>query len=238
MFLFTDGVPTDSPSDLQAVIAEWKIKWQKTANLVVVSFGKNTDVNMLGQLTENLLYFENSDVNAYKQFFKWVTNSIKTSSVSVENNATGFELAKLDDTVSKVDLTKHDRKPIVDDNFVVLSGKCQNTKKPYLIKYRKNVFEDNVGNIRLNYKLVGAFRVDDSYFELSDKDATNLKISTENLEGFPTCPYCGNQFGFSTCECGGIHCSDEKPTQTCPWCGQTAEYGLGSGHLDVARTRG
>ena len=78
------------------------------------------------------LSFKNADGNAYKQFFKWVTDSIKTSSVSVENNSTGFELARLDgDTISKIDLTKHPpAQQTVDSNFVLLSDKCHNTSRP------------------------------------------------------------------------------------------------------------
>jgi len=240
VFFFTDGVPTDNPRDVQSVIAEWKQKWQRSVNLVAVSFGKHTNNKILGDLTENVLYFDNSDVNSYKQFFKWVTNSIKTSSLSVENNSTGFELAKLDDkTITKVDLTKHANETIVDDNFVVLVAKCQNTKKPYLIKYQKNVFEDSMGEIGMNYKLIGAFRVDDSYFELSDENSCSLKISTDKLMGAPTCPCCGNQYGFAYDEtCGKIHCIGIEKISTCPWCGNQAQYGFGGSGFDVNRTKG
>ncbi len=240
VFFFTDGVPTDKPRDIQGVIAEWKQKWQRSVNLVAVSFGKQTDNKILGELTENVLYFDNSDVNSYKQFFKWVTNSIKTSSLSVENSSTGFELAKLDDkTVTKVDLTKQADGAIVDDNFVVLAAKCQNTKQPYLIKYRKNVFEDHHGDIMLDYRLVGAFRVDNSYFEMSDESGGNLKISTDKLKGAPTCPCCGNQYGFAYDDtCGKIHCIGTEKISTCPWCGSQAQYSIGGGGFDVNRTKG
>ncbi|MDR0506254.1 MAG: VWA domain-containing protein, partial [Dysgonamonadaceae bacterium] len=216
VFFFTDGVPTDSPRDVQGVIAEWKRKWQRSVNLVAVSFGKHTDNRILGELTDNVLYFDNTDAEAYRTFFKWVTNSIKVSSLSVENNSTGFELAKLDDkTVVKVDLTKQDRKPVVDDNFVVLAARCQNTKKPYLIKYQKHVFEDSNGDIQLKYRLVSAFKVDESYFELSDEDAIALKISTDKLMGAPACPHCGNQYGFAyDATCGKIHCVGNEKIST------------------------
>jgi uncharacterized protein YegL len=240
VFLFTDGVPTDSPRDVQGVIAEWKRNWMNSANLVAIAFGQHTDNKILGELTENVIYFDNSDAQSYKTFFKWVTNSIKTSSVSVENNSTGFELAKLDEsTISKVDLTKQDSKPVVDDNFVVLAAKCQNTKQPYLIKYRKNVFMDSVGDVGMNYRLVGAFKIDDSYFDMSDENATTLRISTDKLMGSPTCPCCGNQHGFAYDDtCGKIHCVGTETVSTCPWCGNKAQYGIGGGGFDVNRTRG
>lgn len=240
VFLFTDGVPTD---DSKSAITEWKQNWQTTANLVAVSFGNETDTRLLGNLTENVLHFKNSDAASYKQFFKWVTDSIKTSSVSVEANASGFELANLDgDTVSKIDLTKHlPSKKEVDDNFVVLAGKCQNTKRPYLIKYRKNISTNNFGGLEmdtLSYKLVGAFQVDNSYFELSDDSRKDFKINTDELIGAPTCPCCGNQFAFAVCSCGNLHCLGNEEVSTCPWCGNQGTYGAGEGGFDVNRTQG
>lgn len=240
VFLFTDGVPTD---DSKSAVTEWKQNWQTTANLVAVSFGNETDTTLLGGLTENVLHFKNSDAASYKEFFKWVTDSIKTSSVSVEANASGFELANLDgDTVSKIDLTKQlPSKEAVDDNFVVLSGKCQNTKRPYLIKYRKDISTNNFGGLEMDtrsYKLVGAFQVDNTYFELSDDSKKDFKINTDELIGAPTCPCCGNQFAFAVCSCGNLHCLGNEEISTCPWCGNQGTYGAGEGGFDVNRTQG
>jgi uncharacterized protein YegL len=240
VFLFTDGVPTDNSNDTRAAISQWKQNWQRTANLVTIAFGDCTDNRILGDLTENVLHFNNTDVNAYKQFFKWVTDSIKTGSMSVENNKSGFELAYLDgETLSKIDLSKNDTRPVVDDNYVVLAARCQNTKRPYLIKYRKNVYVDKTGDIGMDYRLVGGFQVDNSYFELSDEKSAELKINSEKLIGAPTCPWCGNQFAFAVCSCGKIHCVGTEEVNTCPWCGTKAFYGAaGEGGFDVNRTQG
>jgi uncharacterized protein YegL len=181
VFLFTDGVPTD---DTRTAIAEWKQNWQRTANLVAISFGSETDTNLLSELTDTVLYFKNTDVNSYTQFFKWVTDSIKTSSISVENNSTGFKLAKLDgETISKIDLTKSkSSNSFVDNNFVVLAAKCQNTKRAYLIKYKKKISSSESRGLEtdaLSYRLVGAFQVDNSYFELSETSNIELKVNTD-----------------------------------------------------------
>jgi uncharacterized protein YegL len=240
VFLFTDGVPTD---DSKNAITEWKQNWQRTANLVSISFGTETDTNILSELTETVLHFKNTDAAAYKQFFKWVTDSIKTSSVSVENNSTGFELAKLDgDTISKIDLTKNKHlTQTIDNNFVVLAAKCQNTKRPYLIKYKKRVASNNFGGIELDtlsYRLVGAFQVDNSYFDLSENSELDSKVNSDELIGAPTCPCCGNQFAFALCSCGKLHCIGEEEISTCPWCGNQGTYGSGEGGFDVNRTQG
>lgn len=238
VFLLTDGAPTD---DTVSAIAEWKQNWQKSANMIAISFGSEADTASLGELTEHVLAFKNTDINAYKQFFKWVTASIKTSSESIEKHASGFELAKVDgDTLSKIDLSKAlPPKQYVDSNFVVISAKCQNAKRPYLIKYRKVINPSVIESFEtLSYRLIGAFQIDDTYFELSDKSATKQKIHSEELIGAPTCPCCGNQFGFAMCMCGCVHCIGDEEKSTCPWCGKEGTYGIGKGGFDVNRTQG
>ena len=211
--------------------------------MVAVSFGNLSDNQLLSELTETVLNFSNSGVDSYKQFFKWVTDSIKTSSINIDSNANGFELAKFEnDIISKIDLTKSQNLlKSVDNNFVVLSAKCQNTKRPYLIKYKKNITITDFGGVELNtlsYRLVGAFQVDNSYFELSDNSNTNFKISTEELIGVPSCPCCGNQNAFAVCICGKLHCIGEEEVCTCPWCGNNGSYGYGESGFDVNRTQG
>lgn len=235
VFLFTDGVPTDNT---QNAINEWKNNWARTANLVAISFGDEADIDILKQLTNEVILFKNADTNSYKQFFKWVTDSIKTSSESIESKNSGFELVELDNnTLSKIDLTKKNK--IADPNFVVLSAKCQNTKRPYLMKYKHFVYIDNTGDVHRAYRLIGAFQVDNSYFELSQENYNqNNSIHTDQLRGAPTCPCCGNQFAFAACQCGNLHCIGNEEISTCPWCNNQGQYGFGEGGFDVNRTQG
>jgi uncharacterized protein YegL len=240
VFLFTDGVPTD---DSKVAINEWKQNWQRTANLIAVSFGNNTDIHLLGELTDTVLEFKNTNVQSYKEFFKWVTDSIKTSSISVESNETGFELAKLDGvTIEKIDLKKSEpNRQFVDDNFVVLNGKCQNTKRPYLMKFRKTIAPSSFAGIELgtkSYQLVGAYQVDNSYFELADNTNFSKKVNTDELIGGTTCPCCGNQIAFAVCCCGKIHCIGDEELNTCSWCGNQGIYNISKDGFDVNRTQG
>jgi uncharacterized protein YegL len=240
IFLFTDGVPTDNAKN---AISEWYNNWRNSSNLVAISLGDEFDSTTLSELTSEILIFKNTDANAYKKFFKWVTDSIKTSSVSVDSNGSGFELASIDkDTIEKIDLTKPQKNHnSVDPNFVILTAKCQNTKRPYLIKYKKNIAPSDISEIdiqTLSYRLIGGFQVDNSYFELTGDEQVDLKINTDELIGAPSCPCCGNQFAFAVCSCGKLHCIGHEEISTCPWCNSQSTYGAGEGGFDVGRSQG
>jgi len=245
VFLFTDGVATDNA---KVAIDEWKQNWGRTANMIAISFGDEANNRELAQLTENVLQFKNTNASSYKQFFKWVTDSIKASSESVENSSTGFDMAHFDpNTITKIDPSKASEAPtnFPDPNFVVLTGKCQNTQRPYLMKYSKWVKPSSVEGLNmqtLSYRLVGAFQVDQTYFELSDEYAvgTSTRINTNELVGAPTCPCCGNQYGFAVCGCGKMHCVGDEEMSTCPWCGSKGKYTSGGGEkgFDVNRSQG
>lgn len=241
VFLFTDGVPTDNTIP---AINEWKSNWSKTVNLVAVSLGNGADLGLLKQLTENVLQLENTGADGYKEFFKWVTDSIKTSSESVDSNGSKFELANKNyDNLTEIDLTKRDTNNlVVDDNYVVISGLCQNTKKSYLMKYQKEVQESGLEELNLStriFKLKGAYQVDDiAYKNLSSDSKTEQKINSEELLGVPTCPCCGNQVAFAVCQCEQVHCISGGGVSVCPGCGMEGEYGSGNGGFDVNRRQG
>lgn len=238
IFLFTDGMPTDNP---QQAFNRWNAHYKRKANLVCISIGDNTDTKMLGKISDNVLRLNDTGEQSFKAFFKWVTASIKSTSVSVTDMGTDeIQLA----STSGIDLEKVDttKDCTVDENFVVLLGKCSNTKKEYLIKYAKRVGKipglEQLDVKGIDYKLVGAYPIDDkAYEELSD-GKSNRNINTMSLIGVPTCPCCGNQFGVVVCECGNIMCSDGQTT-ACPWCGMEGSLGaIGDGGLDITRGRG
>lgn len=239
IFLFTDGNPTDK---YEATFDIWNQKYKTKANLVVISLGDNLDTSIFGKITENVLLLKNTDPESFTKFFKWVTASIKTSSVSVsESHDDGLHLAPITNGyLSKIDLEKvtHTR---VDENYAVILAKCQTTKRPYLIKYQKRIqpseFKEWAVNT-LDFKLVGAYPVDNSYFDLCDNEQGKNMVNTSELVGFPNCPCCGNQYGFSHCACGNIMCTGDEKVSHCPWCGTQAAFGFGEGSINVTRTRG
>lgn len=240
IFLFTDGVPTD---DSSSAIKEWKENWKKATNLVIVSLGDDTDVGLLRELSDEVLIFNNTTISHYKELFRWISDSIKTSSLSVDNNTSGFELANIDEKyLKKIDLTKQSsHNSYTDKNYVVLTAKCQNTKRAYLMKYRRILNDsgfDGLGLQTQSFKLNGAYQVDESYFELSDQNYLFLSINSSELIGAPSCPCCGNQYGLAVCVCGKIHCISDEEINVCPWCGQQGSYGIGNGGFDIERAQG
>jgi uncharacterized protein YegL len=239
IFLFTDGNPTD---DYEKAFERWNQKYRRSANLVVISLGNNASLDIFGKITEQVLMLNHTDPESFGKFFKWVTASIKTSSISVsESNDDELHLAPVTNGyLSKIDLEKHIQ-PHIDENFAVIPAKCQTTRRPYLIKYQKRLSPSQYTGLSMNvldYKLVGAYPVDNIYFELTDGIPVNSTINTSQLTGFPTCPCCGNQYGFSYCACGKVLCTGEEEITKCPWCETEARFEFSNSNANIARSRG
>lgn len=237
VFLFTDGIPTD---DASATIERWNRNYNGKSNTIAVSIGDNTNYKLLGSLSDHVLLFNNSDENAYKEFFRWVTDSIKTTSQSVsEASKEGINLSKIDSIIlEKVDPQMQQGFP--DNNFVVLNAKCSETQKLYLMKFKKMLTDSGIAGMSTRYyRLDGAYKIDEkSYFRLSSAQKNNLKISIEELQGATSCPHCANPIALATCSCGGIHCLKGEGYNKCPWCGTSDHYGFSSEGFDINRTLG
>ncbi len=238
VFLFTDGRPTDNPS---LAIENWKKHYGSSAFFVSISFGKNTDKELLSSISEHNLTFEATDSNSFKKFFKWVTASIKATSQSIaDSNNQVIDLSKDPNKVVSKNTQEYSER--IDENVAVFLAKCQNNKTPYLIKYVKASKQTEIPGLdfeTLYFRLNGAFNIDEeSYTELSDNASQGKQISSEELLGFPTCPSCGNQFGFSTCSCGNLLCVGDEEVTTCPWCNVQAKFGVGEGHINLNRAKG
>ncbi len=239
IFLFTDGVPTDDPFK---AIEKWNDKYRKHCNLIAISIGDGADTSLLGKMTDNVLRLKDTDKNSFKEFFKWVTASIKTSSMSVSDYSDDdVKLAPTDGiNLEKVDAREHFT---VDENFVVLHGKCTNTGKSYLIKYgRGSRFQDDDAPSKGEplFSLIGAYAINkESYEKFSGSSIVSETIKSDKMIGAPTCPCCGNQVGIIICgACNHISCWSGKGTFKCSWCGMQGEVGVSKEAIDMARERG
>lgn len=237
VFMFTDGTPTDDPTK---AFSRWNNYYRKHASLVVISLGDNVDTSLFGQITENVIRFNPSDEMSYKVFFKWVSDSIKASSISVsEINTDELKLAPVDGkNLEKIDTTKTMR---VDENYAVILGKCASTKRPYLVKFAKrgSEIEGLSGFSPIDFKLVGAYPIDEEkYKSLTDSSVQSRRINVGELIGNPTCPCCGNQYALVVCGCGNVFCVGDDMKASCPWCGTTGTMEFTTENFDLNRTNG
>lgn len=237
IFLFTDGTPTD---DYTAAFNRWNANYKKSSNLIAISIGDNVNTQILGQISDNVLRLKDTNAESFNQFFKWVTASIKATSVSVTDYSD--DDIKLAPTIG-INLEKVDtqRTCVIDENFAVLLGKCQHTKQNYLVKYARRMRYENILELDSQYfKLVGAYPIDgETYKQLSVAGETNRSINSSEMRGVPTCPCCGNQLGVVVCECGNIMCVGGDLQSRCPWCGiEGILSSTGEGGVDVNRGRG
>lgn len=79
VFIMTDGVPTDN---ISTGLAEFKKR--KFGTVVACAAGTGADTNTLRQITENVVSLDTADSGTIKAFFKWVSASISTGSMKVE----------------------------------------------------------------------------------------------------------------------------------------------------------
>ncbi|MCO6427626.1 TerY-C metal binding domain-containing protein [Nitrosomonas communis] len=241
IYLITDGKPTDSVS---SAVAKWKSDYANRATLIAIALGRFADTGVLKQLTEHALILENTTDEDFKLFYSWITDSVKSQSKSVSDiPSDDANLAKLDETIlSLVKDTMDFRK--VDPDYVILTGRCQRTRLPYLMKYERNtqqVKHQDFSMVATNYTISGCYPLGEEYFEWSDTGNGQLKVNTSELLGTPGCPHCGNISAFAICACGGIMCLNGLGTAVCPWCEKEVTFSIGSGDdegFDVNRAQG
>ncbi|MBX9580183.1 MAG: VWA domain-containing protein [Gemmataceae bacterium] len=78
VFLMTDGQPTDNwqaPADA--------VKARKLGNVIACAAGPGADAGPLKKITEVVVKLDDLQPDTLKQFFRWVSDSIKTTSASV-----------------------------------------------------------------------------------------------------------------------------------------------------------
>jgi len=80
VFIMTDGVPTD---DITKGLAEFKKR--KFGVVVACAAGQGADTNVLKQITECVVQLDTTDSATIKSFFKWVSASVSTGSVQVQD---------------------------------------------------------------------------------------------------------------------------------------------------------
>jgi uncharacterized protein YegL len=239
IYLITDGKPTDNVS---AALSKWKNEYAEKATLVAIALGRFADLSVLGQLTRHTLVLENTSDADFKKFIDWVTNSVKTQSRIIDDTPSkGVNLTKIDETVLSIIKDAKDLRPI-DPDYVILTGRCQHTSRPYLMKFERNTQQLKHQDFSINatnYMVSGCYPVEEDYFEWSSDASTQLKVNTAELMGTPRCPHCESLSAFALCACGKIMCVNGPGLSTCPWCKVTLNFAMDDGeNFDVNRARG
>lgn len=204
IFLFTDGAPTDAPTN---AISRWNKKYRAGANLIVVTFGDNADINLLQQLSETVLTLKDTTPASFREFFRWVSASMQVSSQAALES--GIESAPLPSYC--INLEKGKSKPYVDEHFVILPMKCYKHKDFWLAKY---------GRSSNGWNLIGSYQVDEeTYRHLGYGKIHVAAIDICAVDQIPSCPICGNNIGVVQCpSCSQLFCYPDEQGGCCPWC--------------------
>jgi uncharacterized protein YegL len=239
VYLMTDGRPTD---DIDPAVARWQAHYAARVTLVAIAIGAHASTAALQRLTENVLRLDATTEEDFKRFVDWVTMSVVAQSRAVSDTAGGkVSLAKVDASImAKIgDLAQA---ATVDEDLVVLTGRCQNSKLPYLMRYEKvrHGLDEQAMHLRVDlYQLNGVFALEADYDALSDPRALVRTVNTDALIGSPGCPHCGNPIGFAMCSCGALMCIKGDGPATCPTCATDCNFVRGDGPgFDVNRSRG
>lgn len=238
VYLMTDGKPTDDVTD---AVASWKRHFANTVTLVAIGIGRHASFDALRQMTEHVLQLDATTDEDFRRFVDWVTMSVVAQSRSVSAKGTGVDLAKLDETILKR-INELKQANTVDEDYVIINGRCQTNALPYLIKYERVRQELKSAAFNTSwdqFELAGVFALEQDYLELSDTRSLARTVKTDTLIGAPGCPHCGNPIGFAMCGCGQVMCLRKAGSATCPTCKKECDFGPAKGGgFDVTRARG
>lgn len=238
VFLMTDGKSTD---DMGPSLARWIRDYASRVNLVAVGIGSHAALERLSEATSHVLRIETATESDFRKFIDWISASVSSQSRSVGlGEASKVSLAKVDDSVMKK-IESIAQATAVDEDFVIVAGKCQKSRLPYLMKYERSGQALATQDFELDsgaYDLVGVFAAERDFEELSDPRANVRTINTETLRGTPGCPHCGAPYAFAACACGQIFCVHGAGKAVCPGCSSEISMGMAEGGFDVARARG
>jgi len=238
VFLITDGKPTDDPNP---AMLRWNNKYAKDCNVISVTLGLNADVDILNQISDAVLALENTEENAFFKFIEWISHSVKAQSQAVDltKKSTVVSLEKIDKSGLQL-VESNALFNAYDNHCVTFTGRCSTNKKPYLMKYMKPKLVEGMERFIKNqcYHLEGAYVLEESYFDWSSRDHGSQQVDTSVLDGFPSCPQCGNQTAFALCQCGKLLCVGQEPSAICPWCNKHLAFSQGGADFSVNRGQG
>jgi uncharacterized protein YegL len=85
IFLLTDGAPTDVWRDPVSKLKTRTLN--KIGSLVALACGPNANVELLKEITTDVIRMADANPDALHQFFKWVSSSIQRTSQKIDSKA-------------------------------------------------------------------------------------------------------------------------------------------------------
>jgi uncharacterized protein YegL len=235
IFFFTDGNPTST--SYKSVFRKWNSSYAKNANVIGISLAAKLDYSILGMITEQLFLIDSVDQETIRGLAKWVSVSIKTTSVAIgdgKNFSDSDAIPGDNETVHRINLKKDnaggENNVISSRDVKVIIGKCSKTRRRYIQLFAR---EDG------SYREKGCYVMPDEemYDKLTSGDNSGDTIDTALITGdMSSCPHCHNPVILTHCSCGRVFCSDPERAErvfggiklTCPWCGSEGCYGGGN----------
>lgn len=238
VYFMSDGKATD---DVEPALKRWQTDFAKRANLVAIGIGPYADLAALARLTEHVLRMEGAGEEDFRKFVDWISASVSSQSRSIgSGEPTKLSLEKLDDSVMRK-ISGIEQALAVDEDFVVLHGKCQKTRLPYLMRFERQAKTVETSGMNIDaslYHLTGVFPAEADFDELCDLRPIERTVSTAQIVGAPGCPHCGAQAALAACPCGQIFCVSGPGKAVCPGCSQELEMAVADSDFDVSRARG
>ncbi|MBF0200926.1 MAG: VWA domain-containing protein [Desulfamplus sp.] len=246
VYLMSDGKPTDI---FQPAVDKWNRHYRNRVNTVAIGLGPHASTGIFSKFADNVLTYNGETEADFTKFIEWMTISVKTQSIKVaesgDRGAFKVSLEKSSDVLQPVKSGVASK----DEDHVILVGRCQIKKSPYIIKYNTTAHSTPISqimNFRQNdakYMLSGCYPVDESYFEWSDPGSMGgdgPAVSISSIFGNASCPRCGNPVANAVCGCGKIFCVPGTGPSKCPWCGRTVTMEImGEGvDFDITRSYG
>ena len=241
VFILTDGNPTDTWFK-----AADRFKSEvsgKKANVIAVACGPEIQISNLQRITNTTLCFKNPGDVSFAAFFKWVSQSVQTTSNRFSQNPDArVSLPDLPECMEMVSEDLH-----VDfGQSIYIMGRCSGTKGLYIMKYEQ-IPEEILAELRRKgvavpavkelYAGTASYPISDFDFA-SDGKVPPLSVSSDSLVMAPVCPYCSNKYWAFDEKCGNIFCLSGQGAYSCPWCGEKNSYSLTDESFDVQRRMG
>jgi uncharacterized protein YegL len=227
VFLLTDGQPTDDYRPAAAALRA--ANNPKVANVYAIGCGPDVDTDVLREITDIVLQMDDATAESIRKFFVWLSASVQTASTKLgEGGGTApIEMPALPAGLGLA--PEHsDFDPHADPRQLFLHGRCQKTRKPYLMRFARRPYDGR-------YEAIAGHPLES--VEPGDGDLLP-PINTSLLDGCPTCPYCGNE-NAGLCPCGTLFCvsPEQRGPVTCPGCQNRLTGGQG-GDFDLSRSLG